>query len=230
MHEAEGRLPCPVCLGIKMSKLPLAQKNNLLLDQCERCGGMWFDADEVKKLRLLRPKIRWRKAVLSTDAYSMTCHGCHAVMDRNAARCPACERDNVLDCPVCDRSMERRQVQGLHLDFCRSCQGVWFDRIELAEIWNLNVDKVKARGTAVAWQAGDAVSVGAEVADFMLWNPDIAAAGARAIGHSVEAVASVTSTIANTGPETIGTMIEATGELAGAVFEAIADIVGGILN
>ena len=46
----EPLLTCPRC-GIKMKKL---KKKDVIIDVCNRCGGMWLDAGEVEKLSQIR--------------------------------------------------------------------------------------------------------------------------------------------------------------------------------
>jgi Zn-finger nucleic acid-binding protein len=227
MLEAEFRHPCPVCLGVKLSKLRIVTDAYLVLDRCERCGGVWFDAGEVTRLRTLRPEAAWQKVALAADAFRMQCHSCQAIMDRNAEHCPACRWRNQVDCPACGRPMERREVQGLHLDFCRACRGVWFDRIELAEIWNLHLDASSKRKSAALQEAATlAAGVGEVAAEVVFWNPELLVVGGRALGHGAKAAAE----LAGQAPEVLGAAVEAGGNLAGSVFEAIADIIGGIFN
>ena len=47
MRELEARYPCPVCLGVAMTKTPIGRDGALVLDHCARCGGVWFDAGEL---------------------------------------------------------------------------------------------------------------------------------------------------------------------------------------
>jgi len=231
MPEPEERRPCPVCLGVKMTKRSAATGGELTLDRCDRCGGIWFDAGEVMKLRTMQSPEIWRKVMLADEDFKMSCHGCHQLMDRDADACPACGWGNALDCPVCTLPMDRREVSGLHLDFCTDRHGVWFDRIELAEIWNLQVEKKPAPRSSVSWErAGDAAFVGAEALDFLLWNPNVAAAGARAVTGGARAVASVASDLAVDAPEVLSTVVEAAGDVAGGVFEAIFDVIGSIFG
>ena len=75
-----------------------------------------------------------------------------------------------------------------------------------------------------------AAAVGAEAADFLLWNPDIAVAGAQFVGRGAHSAASVASEVVGAAPEVLGTVVEATGDLAGEVFEAIADIIGSLFS
>src|SRR5436853_562362 len=46
----ESKMPCPVCLGVTMTKVTLGAggKNALTLDHCGRCGGIWFDGGDLE--------------------------------------------------------------------------------------------------------------------------------------------------------------------------------------
>ena len=245
----EELLPCPVCLDVELTKRVAAPGGELVLDCCDRCGGIWFDAGEVMKLRSAQSPAVWRRIVLPAEAYQMPCHSCGVVMDRNAAECPTCGWRNLIDCPVCARTMERREVQNLDLDFCAGRHGVWFDRIELAEIWNLQVPRGALQtppgdpvgdsrsedlGTRAA--SGDRITamgvaeIGLEALNLALWNPDLAVAGARAVGSGARAVASAATELAVEAPEVLGTVVETTGEVADGVFEAIFIVIDLIFS
>jgi len=222
----ETRHPCPVCLGVMMAKLRVVSGDELTVDRCERCGGVWFDAGEVTRLRTLRPVTQWRQIALGDDAWRMPCHGCQALMDRNAERCPACGWENAVDCPTCARPMTRRLVDGWHLDVCVHCRGVWFDRIELAGIWNLQADALEKRRASAGALGGAAESVAEVAAEVLIWNPGLVAIGAQAVGHGARAAVAV----ASHAPEVFGAVVEVTGDLAGKVFEVIAEIVGAVFD
>ena len=215
-----------MCLGVKLSKVRFVPQE-LVLDRCERCGGIWFDEGEVEQLRKLKRRAIGQKIALDAEAFRMKCHSCQTIMNRNAERCPACRWRNVVDCPVCARPMERREVQGLHLDLCAACRGVWFDRIELAEIWNLHVGAPGSRGsTALEDAAQVAAGVGEVAAEVVFWNPELLVVGGQALGHGAKAAAE----LASGAPEVLGAAVEAGGELAGSVFEAIAEIIGSVFS
>ena len=226
----ETRYPCPVCLGVKLSKVPIVSTQTLMLDRCQRCGGIWFDEGETARLRSfplegVRQKVRPAESV-----FKMSCHGCQALMERDADQCPVCSWNNVLECPVCAREMKRRRVEGLQLDFCTHCRGVWFDQIELAEIWNLRATPGERRSTDPGAIAGGIVEGGGDVAEILFWNADLVVWGAEAAFHGTRAVASGASHVVTAAPSALGGAVEATGDLAGTVFEAIAEIVGGIFS
>ena len=226
MPEPETRYPCPVCLGTRMVKLKPAAEVDLLLDYCKRCGGIWFDDGEVDRLGRCRPQALASQIVLSREAYRMKCHSCHASLDRNAAKCPACGWENVLQCPTCGRALQSVERNGVKLDVCRRCRGAWFDNGELAAIWNHHV------GALVRRHPGRPVSA-TEVAgnyfflDAFLWAPDVAF-------HSMQGGAALVDVAASAGgagvAEVAGSVVEGTGELAGSVFETIADLIGGLFS
>jgi Zn-finger nucleic acid-binding protein len=229
MTDDRVRLPCPTCLGVMMEKLKPVRDRELVLDYCRRCGGVWFDAGEVGALREARPKGLGSIVELRDTAFRMPCHSCHAVMSRDAPSCTACGWRNRLDCPGCQRPLERIERDGLALDACRSCRGVWFDNHELAQVWNLEV-----RRTVPARRETDGSVVVADyfLLDAVLWAPDLFFLAAHGIVHGAGAIADASAGVAAGGlsgvAEAAGAAVEATSEAAGSVFEVIAEIIGGL--
>ncbi len=43
------RVICPEC-GRTMTKLNYAYNSNVIVDNCETCGGVWLDKDEIEKI------------------------------------------------------------------------------------------------------------------------------------------------------------------------------------
>lgn len=39
-----------------------------------------------------------------------------------------------MKCPVCSALLHRSTVEGIELDLCKHCQGIWFDRFELQKL------------------------------------------------------------------------------------------------
>ena len=87
-----------------------------------------------------------------------------AVSHGNADVCKACDRTNLTDCPVCRAPMGAVTHEGLRLDTCKKCDGVWFDRGELRRLLDgqLTSEALLAKGfrpedaVAVAGRRGDA--------------------------------------------------------------------------
>ncbi|MEO2005134.1 MAG: zf-TFIIB domain-containing protein [Candidatus Poribacteria bacterium] len=132
MPPSEGPRSCPVCKGVRLGRVTTSA--HLKLDYCGTCGGVWFDRGEAAALQSSSPSgYKWPLA--APAAYSVRCHGCGQAMDRDAGTCGSCGRANVLDCPVCHEHMALTTHDGLILDVCRGCRGVWFDAKELSRIW-----------------------------------------------------------------------------------------------
>ncbi|MGH7678487.1 MAG: zf-TFIIB domain-containing protein [Gemmatimonadaceae bacterium] len=220
-RNLEPRYPCPVCLGTMMKKVHIADKSkDVTLDYCPRCGGMWFEFGEVQQLRSHPAKSLWSRIERRDAPHQMPCHNCQAIMDRNAAECPACAWKNVLQCPSCDRPLQPETHEGLRLDVCRKCKGVWFDHIELEAIWALSLQPKRSQ---MATRRGD---VGWGVGEVLLYSPDLLFYGAYASGMALEGAATALSH----APGMVGGAAEAVGEAAGGVFEAIVGIIEGIFN
>ena len=231
MTEIEVRMPCPTCLGVTMEKLKPVKGGDLVLDYCRRCGGVWFDAGEVAMLRKLQPKGIGRAIELRQSAFRMPCHSCHAPMDRNAPTCPACGWKNILSCPTCEKPLERVERDGMTLDVCRSCRGVWFDNHELADIWNMEVRRNPPTGKGADGSVGVADYF---LLDAVLWAPDLVFLSAHGLAHGASSLAGGVAEVAGGGLEGVaevaGGAVEGVTEVAGGVFEAIAEIVAGIFS
>lgn len=42
---------CPKCAGVKLLRHYFSVKQEVLVDECPSCGGIWLDAGELKKIR-----------------------------------------------------------------------------------------------------------------------------------------------------------------------------------
>jgi len=217
MPKVEPRFPCPVCLGIPMDKARVGGKGELVLDHCPRCGGMWFELGEVQLLRHQKPSQLWKHVSKRPSAARTLCHTCHAPLDRAAESCPACEARNTLDCPSCQQPLTIHMHEGLRLDVCDQCRGVWFDHTELSEIWKLSLTKTRQQPaqTGVPARARDAGL------DALIYVPDVVVYGAYAAGHVVSGAAEA---IGNSGA------LGVVGEAATGVFEAIVEIISGLFS
>lgn len=220
-QRARGRLECPVCLGVALTPYRPAADSPLVIDHCGRCGGVWFDAGEVTALKSLQPESLLAAVPLRDDAHRMKCHECHASFDRNLPACPACGRQNLLACPVCRATLKAVEHDGLRLDACAACHGVWFDNVELAAIWNGKVAALAARTgrAASTLSAEDGVLTAALLMPDPFLTGYIVASGAQVVGHAAGSLAPLA-----------GAALENTGELAGSVFDAIGGIISSIFE
>jgi Zn-finger nucleic acid-binding protein len=223
MADFGTRWPCPTCLGATMEKATFAGRQPLTVDHCPRCGGVWFEHGEVQQLRGRSADELWAAIAKRPEPAPARCHACHALVSRDAERCPSCGERVVLDCPSCDRPLELARYRDLTLDVCRSCKGVWFDHHELAAIWTLELgNAVAAHRQGLA--PGDASLV---LLDSLIYAPDLLFYGAYGVGN---ALAAAGDSVASGGPELLGGAVEVVGHAAESVFEALLEIVGGIFS
>jgi Zn-finger nucleic acid-binding protein len=212
-RRLETRWPCPVCVGVMMEKKHIeAGSRSVTLDYCPRCGGLWFDRGEVGALSGHHESAVHPLVIDTAKRVNPPCQGCGTPLDRNAEKCGVCRRRNVLRCPVCDETMERRERDGLVLDVCRTCHGVWFDNAELTAIWRLKLAEA-AGAVRRDGRVSDAAAIGGDVLlHAMFWSPDLVVYGGMAAGQAVGAAA------------------EVVGSAAGGVFEAVMEIIGGLFE
>ena len=207
----ETRWPCPVCVGVLMEKKHVpGPGRGLTIDFCPRCGGIWFDRGEVGEVARQDYSVLAGMVLDPATRINPPCQKCRTPLDRNADKCAVCGWKNVLKCPVCDREMERRPVQGVTLDFCRKCQGVWFDNAELTVIWRMNTAALanKRRGNA-----GIVAAEGADLAfNALFWAPDLVVHGGMAAA------------------EGLGAAAEVAGSAAEGIFSAIVELIGGLFD
>ena len=239
MPEIEPRYPCPVCLGVRLEKTRIGPHGELVLDSCGRCGGIWFELGEVQRLTRHPSQVLWERLSRRDEPFRMQCHACHAPMDRNAANCPACDWRNAIGCPVCDRPMHAEVHDGLRLDVCRDCKGVWFDHVELAAIWSLALERTPRRSTrtGLASRTGDGIDAAADGAATLVYvlaySPDILIYGAYAAGYAVSASAEALASAPEAAAGLAAGGVEAAagvGDAAASVFEAVLEIIGGLFS
>lgn len=223
MPDREIRYPCPVCLGVKMEKVRIGG-SDLVLDHCRRCGGIWFEYGEVQKLRRIARDDGLARLAPIASPPPTPCHGCRAPIRRTDPSCPVCGWAQTLPCPHCERGMRVEAHEGLTLDVCTGCRGVWFDRAELGAVWRLRPPgrPPRARGAV----SGGAETAGWILADALVYTPELlfhgAAATARAAGASVDAL-----TVA---PEAAGGVLDAAGDAAASVFGVVVEVLASLFD
>lgn len=106
-------MDCPVCKEAMITM----ELNEVEIDHCVDCGGIWLDAGELELL-IGEPG---RSQVLLESFRRYEAH-----------------TEKPRRCPICDKKMHKilvaREGPDLLIDKCRSNDGLWFDRGELDEI------------------------------------------------------------------------------------------------
>lgn len=108
-------MDCPVC----KSAMIVLELDEVEVDYCPDCGGIWLDAGE---LELLLGDSRQAKKLL--DSFKVD------------SKCTERQRK----CPICLKKMQKIAVGSsappLLIDKCAGGDGLWFDKGELQEILN----------------------------------------------------------------------------------------------
>ena len=223
MAELAPRWPCPVCLGVTMQKVNVGDE--LVLDHCPRCGGIWFEFSEVQDLEHRRPEALWSQVALRNDVARAQCHACHAHVARDTDRCEACGQKTVFDCVSCQQPMQQVRHGDVTIDVCKRCKGVWFDHHEVALIWDARWRQALERQrTRTGLSTADDGAV--TLMHALAYSPDIVFLGAHAAGH---VLAGSAETLAR-APELLGAAGEVAADAAASVFETIVSIVAGIFS
>jgi Zn-finger nucleic acid-binding protein len=107
-------MDCPVCEQSAMITLEL---NNVEIDYCMQCEGIWLDAGELELL--LNEPNKARELLHSFKSNSES-------------------TEKVRKCPICYKKMQKIIVGSsrpeLLIDKCRKGHGLWFDKGELQDI------------------------------------------------------------------------------------------------
>ncbi|MBB4636122.1 zf-TFIIB domain-containing protein [Longimicrobium terrae] len=217
MNDALIRMECPACLGIPLEKV--AVEPGLDIDHCNRCGGNWILQAHTPQLAAV-PRA-FARAALShrTEEFRFLCHGCHAPMERNSARCGTCEWGNHLDCPSCGRAMAHRKHQHITLDACAHCRGIWLDHAELWALWTAAAAAVAHTSGGLASDIGSGLDAADAIFNVLYYGPELVRVSGHALSAGVEAAANIAE-----GTGGVLSLLHGAGEVAGAVFGAIGDV------
>ena len=92
-------------------------QDNIEVDRCDQCGGLWFDRLEAERLR----KVRGSEAVDAGNAEVGEQHN----------------TQGKIECPRCHTQMIRMVDLDQHhiwYESCPVCYGKWFDAGEFADL------------------------------------------------------------------------------------------------
>ena len=114
---------CPKCDG---KTQPLDFEADLQVERCEGCKGVWMDKGELARYANLPQD-------LPAEAY--------ASGTVTTLICPSCSQKKLTH-----ELYQTSLAEDLTLDFCKTCQGLWFDHKELSGLTNhLKQLRIKAK-------------------------------------------------------------------------------------
>ncbi|NTW14170.1 MAG: zf-TFIIB domain-containing protein [Candidatus Moranbacteria bacterium] len=110
---------CPVCaIPMREIKAESTYDTPVFIDQCDTCGGLWFDGLEIYRIRIGEA------------------HGIYGV-DKDKLRLQTDFQTEHLRCPddgsVLGRFKDPSFPDTLHIGSCPTCSGFWLNRGEFVE-------------------------------------------------------------------------------------------------
>ncbi len=131
---SEALYTCPKCNDV----LKRFHVENVEVDKCPSCDGIWLDAGELVKLKLAPNK----QGLLERDK------------KEGGRKAPPSAGHLQLGCPACDGKMKPLALQPkVILDHCGSCGGLWLDHKELRSA----LDAISGAGGGVSAKIIDAL-------------------------------------------------------------------------
>lgn len=106
-------MKCPSCKSVMVT----LELNDVEIDHCFRCGGIWLDAGELESL--------------------LHNH------DKSIELIKSIETKSRMKCPICGRKMDKvlwKEGTAISLDKCCYNDGIWFDNGELMMILESDSD------------------------------------------------------------------------------------------
>ncbi len=117
------------CIKCEIPMIP-KMVENVEVDYCERCRGVWLDKDEIREL-----------AAKSDEALGEL----RELVQEGAPASPA--RSTVEQpCPACGGKLTLAVFGSIYMEHCTICEGLFLDRGELDKAMFV----VKARGDEIA--------------------------------------------------------------------------------
>lgn len=110
-------MKCPKC----KTNLKTREIQGVEMNECEKCEGIWFEKDELKKVK------DHTDSDLNWMDFEIWKH-----QDRFKAK------ETKYDCPNCSSAMDVLDYDStkVEIDYCSNCHGVWLDKNELENIIN----------------------------------------------------------------------------------------------
>lgn len=119
---------CPVC----QSYMIVVEHDNIELDYCTTCQGVWFDSGELELL-------------LESSGLESPTPFLDAILKAVEASSPERKRK----CPICRRKMKKAFIDEggeILVDICHGEHGIWFDGGEIDHLLRLLSGKSPGKG------------------------------------------------------------------------------------
>jgi len=117
---------CPRC----EESLRMRMIDEVQIDQCRQCDGMWFDQDELRKAKdAVEPDLNWLDLEIWRREEDFQ-------VQSSSIACPKC------DAPLAAVAYGET---GVVIDYCAHCEGTWLDGGEFERIIAALVEEVAGK-------------------------------------------------------------------------------------
>ena len=110
-------MDCPRCKATLKVRSIKDLHQDIEVDECPKCKGIWFDHEELQELELVTELTLWEVRRIPKKKEQL-----------EALYCPKCE-----DHPLMKKAEHPRDERVI-LDYCETCNGIWLDGGELEAI------------------------------------------------------------------------------------------------
>ena len=140
-------MTCPRC----QSALQVATYENVDVDRCAQCQGVWLDQGEIRQ-------------IVTTQDEEFTPELVQETLKKALTGVPQAEQDSVELCPKCSTPMNPQNYNyssGIIVDVCPEGHGLWLDRYELEKVqaheehWQAKLEKERPQWNRLAASAAE---------------------------------------------------------------------------
>lgn len=122
----ESQKRCPDCHAA-LSEMKFTGSSELMVDHCPNCSGVWLDGGEARSLGNIAANPEDVKLRISREVWNLR----FKMQKTSALACPKCQTKSMHDF---------KTSEGVTVDLCDKCKGIWMDRGETARAAELEND------------------------------------------------------------------------------------------
>ena len=93
----------------------------MIIDRCPEGDGFWLQGRELSKLQIL---MEWHRGLIKPKPQE-----------------PQVEPSSERNCPRCRQKMLKKEYEGVSIDICEKCGGIWMDKDELYHVLEKREEK-----------------------------------------------------------------------------------------
>ncbi|MCS6859745.1 MAG: zf-TFIIB domain-containing protein [Abditibacteriales bacterium] len=162
LTERKVQISCPTC-RVGLVEFEFKHSPGIKLDGCPQCRGIWVDDGELRAIHHritgatasaastthppFQPDVRQKAQQAMGFLTNVECPGCKQPNPTASKVCWACgailEGKRGFICPRCDKPLSSGVYDGLRLDTCKACGGMWVDAPEFPVLMQRSPEQLK---------------------------------------------------------------------------------------